>query len=105
MAVVLQKRDIGVLEAGWETAALNLIRDQTNQIDLILLDAMLDGKPSRAILEEVQRARPRLRVIVTSAHNKETVDAAFAGLRIDRFIRKPYHPAKLVNLIENELTE
>jgi len=43
--------------------------------------------------------RPNLKVILTSAHNKETVDAYFAGLPIEHFIRKPFRIVDLVSFL------
>ena len=48
---------------------------------------------------KIQKTRPDLRVIVTSAYSKETVDTFFTGLRIDHFIRKPFQLADLVSLL------
>jgi two-component system cell cycle sensor histidine kinase/response regulator CckA len=38
-------------------------------------------------------------MILTSAYSKETVDATFAGLRVEHFIRKPFQLGDLVRLL------
>ena len=95
LAVVkgLQKRGFAVLEACDGPAALDLIRSDANEIDAALLDVMLRGMSSREIFEETRRLRPCVNVILTSAYSEETVEASFGGLRIERFIRKPFHLA------------
>jgi len=44
-------------------------------------------------------------VILTSAYGKETVDASFAGLLVDRFIRKPFQLAQLVGKLQEALAD
>ena len=48
--------------------------------------------------------RPELKVIVTSAYGKETVDASFRGLHVEHFIRKPFQLDDIVGLFAR-LTE
>lgn len=86
------------MEAGDGIAALDLIRAHAHEIGAILLDMSLPGAPSREIFDEARRLRPELKVILTSAHPRETVDSSLPGLRFERFIRKPFHLTELVSL-------
>jgi hypothetical protein len=43
--------------------------------------------------------RPDLKVVVISAYSKEGVEASFAGLRIQDFIRKPFPLSEMVRLL------
>jgi CheY-like chemotaxis protein len=79
-----------VVEASDGSVALDLIRANRDCIDVVLLDATLPGIPSREVFEETQRVRPDLKVVLTSAYRKETVDVSFAGLQVEHFIRKPF---------------
>jgi CheY-like chemotaxis protein len=88
----LRKSGFSVMEANDGSSAMELLRTHTDEIDAILLDVTLPGIASREIFEEAQRIRPDLKVIVTSAYSKETVDASFAGLAVEHFIRKPFRP-------------
>jgi CheY-like chemotaxis protein len=95
----LRKKGFTVLEAGDGTEAIDLIATASD-IDVILLDCVLPGTPSPKVFEYAQRARPEVRVILTSAHARETAEAAFAGLKFERFIRKPYRIAELAQLLQ-----
>ncbi len=101
VAKALRKAGFSVLEASDGSAAMELIRARAHDIDLVLLDVTLPGVSSREILEEAGRIRPELRVIVTSAYGEETVSGMFAGLRVERFVRKPFRLDDLVQLITN----
>ena len=98
----LSKRGFSVMNASDGTTAMELIRTHKDDIDVILLDVTLPGKSSREVFEEVQRLRPRLKMILTSAYGKETVDGAFAGLRVEYFIRKPFPLGDLVRMLEGQ---
>jgi CheY-like chemotaxis protein/two-component sensor histidine kinase len=86
----LRKRGLSVIEASDGSAAMDVVRSQTDDLDVILLDATLPGRSSREVLEEAQRRRPGVKVIVTSAYGKDIVEASFRGLRVEHFLRKPF---------------
>ena len=94
----LARRGITVLDAADGSAAMDLLHTRIGEMDAVFLDMTLPGATSRQIVEEVHRLRPGLEVILTSAYPQEAAEKAFAGLGIERFIRKPYHLADLANL-------
>jgi CheY-like chemotaxis protein len=49
------------------------------------------------------RVRPNLRIILSSAYDRKTVDATFAGLRITHFLRKPFQLRHLVAVLQDVL--
>jgi len=100
----LQKRGFSVIEASDGSVALGLIREHKDEIDVVLLDVTLPGASSREVLDEVLRIRPDLQVIVTSAYDKEMADAHYSGLRVNHFIRKPFHLDDLVRLAGTALS-
>ena len=91
------------MKASDGSVAMDLIRTHIDDIDVILLDVTLPRKSSRDIFKEVERLQPDLKMIVTSAYGKETVDATF-GRRVECFIRKPLQLADLVNLLRDALS-
>src|SRR6202040_2747777 len=66
----LRKRGFSVIEASDGSAGMDLIRKHKEDIDVILLDVTLPGRSSREIFDEVRRLRPNLKVILTSAYDK-----------------------------------
>jgi len=96
----LRKTGYSVIEAADGSVAMDLIRAHPDGIDLLLLDITIPGTSSREVFEHAKRLRPELEVILTSAYGKETVDASFAGLPVDRFIRKPFRLGDLVRMLE-----
>jgi signal transduction histidine kinase/CheY-like chemotaxis protein len=100
---LLRKRGVSVIEAIDGSSALELIWGQRGGIDLMLLDMTLPGASSREVLEQARLMSSHLKVILTSAYSRDIVDASFAGLRVDGFIRKPFQFGELIGLIQNAL--
>jgi PAS domain S-box-containing protein len=96
---MLRRKGFSVMQATNGTAALELLRDDKNQIDTMLLDVTLPGLSSREVFEEAERLRPDLVMILTSAYSQESVEASFAGLRVPHFIRKPWPVEELVKML------
>jgi CheY-like chemotaxis protein len=101
---MLRKSGYRVIEAVDGSSALELVRTHKDEIDLMLLDVTLPGVSSREVFEEAQFLHPKLKVILTSAYGREMVDASFAGLRIEHFIRKPFQLADLTGLLQDALS-
>jgi DNA-binding response OmpR family regulator len=100
---MLRKRGFSVLEAGDGDLAVNLIRARDEEIAVVLLDLTLPGKSSLEVFEELQRTRPGVKVILTSAYGREGVSGSLRALRHESFIRKPYHLSELVSVVRNAL--
>jgi PAS domain S-box-containing protein len=100
----LRKIGFSVMEASDGSIAMDVIRTHKDDLDAVLLDVTLPGMSSREFLEEARKMRPDLKVIVTTASSKETADASFAGLRVDRFIQKPFQLGDFARLLEITLS-
>jgi two-component system, cell cycle sensor histidine kinase and response regulator CckA len=101
---MLRKNGFDVLEAGDGSSALELLREHQVAIDVMLLDITLPGVASREVFEQARHLRGNLKTILTSAYGRETVDAAFAGLPVERFLRKPFQFAELMGLLQEPLS-
>jgi DNA-binding NtrC family response regulator len=92
-----------VMEAQDGSVAMDLVRTRGDEIDVILLDVILPGTSSKEVFEEAQRIRASIKVVLTSAYDRKTVDALFPGLRIPQFIRKPFQLDELVGTLRDAL--
>jgi nitrogen-specific signal transduction histidine kinase/ActR/RegA family two-component response regulator len=95
----LCKAGFDVLQAhdGW--AAMDLLKANADKIDVILLDMTIPGASSAQVVAEATRARPDIRVILTSAYSQEIVTAPFTVSQIRGFIRKPFQLGDLVQTL------
>jgi PAS domain S-box-containing protein len=105
VAMSLRKHGFFVVTAADGRTALNLFRERSNDIDLILLDLTLPGMSGAEVCREVRRISPDVKIILTSAYDRERMSAGFpAGEQVPySFIRKPYRIAELVRTIQRVL--
>ena len=99
----LRIKGFSVMEAQDGSVAMDLVRTRGDDIDVILLDVTLPGTSSKEVFEEAQRMRGNLKVVLTSAYDRKTIDAFFPGLRITKFIRKPFQLDELVGTLRDAL--
>jgi PAS domain S-box-containing protein len=101
---MLRKQGFCVVEAIDGSSALDLVRAHRSQIDVMLLDVTLPEGSSREVFEEARHVHPDLKVILTSAYSRETVEASFSRLPVKGFIRKPFQLVDLVSFLEDALS-
>jgi PAS domain S-box-containing protein len=95
----LSATGFAVLEAGDGSAAMDLLRENADKIDVILLDMTIPGAPSAQIVAEAAQTRPEIRVILTSAYSQEMLTEPLHASQIRGFIRKPFRLGDLVKTL------
>jgi DNA-binding response OmpR family regulator len=101
LSVSKMLRNLGfvVIEAEDGNKGLELFLADRPRIDVVLLDMTLPGRTGRAVLEELQRIEPEVKVIITSAYGHGHVENSLNGLRPSAYLQKPYRVAELVKLL------
>ena len=100
---MLLKAGFDVLEAANGSAAIDLLRANGGNIDVILLDATIPGASSHAVVVEAAEARPDVKVVLTSAYGPEMITGAMEAPQIRGFIRKPFQLGDLVQTLRSAL--
>jgi PAS domain S-box-containing protein len=103
VATMLRKRGFSVLEASDGNFAVDMIREKTEEIAVVLLDLTLPGKSSQEVFQELRLHRPGVKVILTSAYGWENIVGPLKALRSEDFIRKPYQLHELVTAVSQVL--
>jgi CheY-like chemotaxis protein len=101
---MLRRKGFEVIEAIDGASAIELMRARQSDINVMLLDVTLPGVSSREVFMEARQACPHLIVILTSAYSRESVEATFAGLRIEHYIRKPFQFTHLMGMLQDALS-
>lgn len=91
---MLERLGYRVVEAERGEAALAAL-DGADPIDLVILDLGLPDIAGEAVLVEMRRRRPDVRVIVSSGANPGATGEGVAGLQPDAYLDKPYTLAHL----------
>jgi DNA-binding NtrC family response regulator len=103
IAKMLRRLGFEVLEAADGPSAIELLRTNCCKIDLILLDMTIPGASSEEIIVEASKARPDIRVILTSAYSQEMLSRTMTAPQIRDFIRKPFRFETLVQTLGKTL--
>jgi signal transduction histidine kinase/CheY-like chemotaxis protein len=98
-------------EFGFETMvasdgeqAINLFRNHSKRIDLVLLDQSMPGMDGVAVFHELRKIKPEIRVLLASGFSEEEVSKRFNGLGLDGFIQKPFNLEKLSGEVQRIIT-
>src|SRR5581483_3371885 len=89
------------LEAPDGSAAIDLLKANAEEIDVILLDITIPGASSSQVVAEAVQTRSDIRVILTSAYSQEMATASLKASQIHGFIRKPFQLGDLVRTLRH----
>ncbi|HUR46907.1 MAG TPA: response regulator [Candidatus Saccharimonadales bacterium] len=104
VASLLVESGYKVRQAGNGVEALEVWRNYSTEIDLLLTDVVMPQKISGIELADKLRVeKSDLKVIFTSGYSLELLDEHFRTRTESNFIPKPYTPAKLKELIREVL--
>lgn len=99
--VALERSGYPVLAAASEAEALALM--ESNHVDLLLTDVMLDSGDGYEFARLVTETRKNLRVLFISGHANDSRLVNAAGIRHPNFLPKPFTASKLVNKVREVL--
>jgi CheY-like chemotaxis protein len=105
VAKMLRRSGFEVLEAADGSEAANLLRAKAGEIDVVLLDMTIPGAPSHEVVAEAAKARPDLKVVLTSAYSEEMAKPVMSAPSVRTFIRKPFQLADLVRTLRDVLSQ
>ncbi len=101
---VLESRGVRVLTAPDGQRGLEVFKQNSADIDAVLLDMNMPGLPGPAVFEELLRVRPEVKVLLSTGYSEQEVAGHFARDRLAGFVHKPYTASMLVDKIGAALT-
>lgn len=96
---MLRKERFTVIEASDGTAGASLFLAKEPEIDVVLLDLTLPGMSGQDVLEELQRIRPDVKVVLTSAYSRDTAFSSIGEQHLWSYIRKPYRFGEVLSVL------
>jgi two-component system, cell cycle sensor histidine kinase and response regulator CckA len=100
---MLRREGFSVIESANGPGALNLFRDRKDEIDLVLLDAIVPGDSNSSFLAEASAIRPGIIAILMSAQVPKKAAPASHAAQIAGLLRKPFQLRDMVKLIRETL--
>ena len=103
VASFLRKIGYTVSEAATPTTALELVRDFSIQIDLVLTDYVMPEMNGWALMKKIREIRPNIKCIFSSGYSTDNVLLSEALHSVIIFIQKPYDFIKLSAILHTEI--
>ena len=85
-------------------AAFNAINAANPKPALLLTDFQMPQMTGRELIQHCKKAHPMLKTILYSGNVQEETVALYPS-RPDRFLRKPFTPKTLIDLVQSVLAE
>ena len=97
--LILEKSGYRVLTAADGLQAIEVFGDDSEGIDLVLLDMTMPHINGADTFTELRRIDPKVRVILSSGYSESDATDRFSGKKLAGFIQKPYTPGELTTLV------
>jgi len=101
----LQRRGYRTLEARDGREALEVYRQFSHEIALVLLDLTMPYMNGEEVLNELKITTPSVRVLLSSGFNEVEAIRQFTGKGLAGFLQKPYTAAMLADTVKRVLSE
>jgi PAS domain S-box-containing protein len=102
---MLLKMGFTVLLADNGRDGVNVYRQQSEQITLVLLDMTMPQLDGEETFLEMRRIRGDVRAILMSGYNEQTATSRFAGKGLAAFLQKPFRFEELQAVVRSVLSE
>ena len=89
LQTALRKNGYAVLAAESGRAALDLVRDHTGAIDLLITDVMMPDMDGPELVRQLALIRPETRTLFMSGHMDDALGECLLPARVN-FIQKPF---------------
>ena len=90
-----------MLEARSGEAALELLRGENPDIDLMVTDVMMPGIDGPTLIREVRKERPTLPVVCISGYSEDALRQRIADTESVAFLPKPFSLKQLAQAVKH----
>lgn len=103
LQVALQKNGYSVLTAESGRKALELVRDHTGTIDLLITDVMMEDMDGPELVRQLAVLRPRTRTLFMSGYMDNALGEQGVLSANVNFIQKPFSPTVIAQKVRDIL--
>jgi DNA-binding NtrC family response regulator len=100
---ILKRGGYEVLAASGGTAALSLLENNNNQIELALLDVIMPGMNGIELARRIQVTHPDTKILLMTGFDPNEIAQVVGGSNPYRITWKPFKTDSLLQMIENML--
>ncbi|MFO0588765.1 MAG: response regulator [Polyangiaceae bacterium] len=96
---IIEHFGYGALEAEDGFSAIEIYRERSREIAIVLLDMTMPGMSGEETFHELRRIRPDACVILSSGFNELEATRRFSGTEFAAFLQKPYTAEQLAECL------
>jgi len=96
---LLERFGYTVLIAADGEEALEIYRQKSDSIDLVMLDLLMPGMGGKKCLEEILAIHPAAKVLIASGYSQDKINTEAMAIGAAEFIGKPYQVGELLKII------
>lgn len=98
--VALESYGYSVLLADGGPAAIELFKERSEEIDLVLLDMLMPGMSGEQTFSVLRAIRPDVKVLLSTGYAPDEAAQRFTETGLVGFLRKPYDPDELAGEVQ-----
>lgn len=102
-SIMLAKLGYTVVTASNGLDAIDILREDSDHITLVILDLMMLGANGNNCLQLLRSSHPTLPVIIATCHNREQARELLGDAGFDAFLGKPFRQQDLAEAIDTAL--
>jgi two-component system cell cycle sensor histidine kinase/response regulator CckA len=99
----LQSRGYTVIEAGNGLEALEELERHGGQVDLVVSDVVMPEMDGPALLKELRKRNPEIKIIFVSGYAEEAFDKSLSDHKEFNFLAKPFTLKQLVSAVKETM--
>jgi PAS domain S-box-containing protein len=103
VAEMLGRSGLDVLCAADGNSGIALFREYASEIRLVLLDRTMPSACGREALEGIRKIEPEARIALISGYSQERATAELDDRHLAGFLKKPFLPEQLIDLVRETL--
>ncbi|MEV6244163.1 response regulator [Lentzea sp. NPDC051838] len=92
---LLEELGYTVLQASDGSEAIEILRERSAEISAMLLDHSMPGLSGGEVLAQLESEGLKVPVVLTSGHDRTSLERRFAGHDVAGYLQKPFRIEKL----------
>ena len=99
----LKLKGYTVIEAGTGEEAMELLKDDSLDVDLFVTDVIMPGMDGPTWVRQARQARPDVRVVFVSGYAEDALDDSADPVRNSIFLPKPFSLTDLLETVQKQM--
>ena len=101
---ILEAANLNVIDAVDGQEAVDVYRERSAEIDLVVLDLTTPRLSGRQVCEQLRTIRKDVRIVLSSGYVEEDATHDLGDQGLVGFVHKPYPPSELLRAVKDSLT-